>query len=837
MKTHLPIFIAKLANKLKTQLTRRTTMKNVARILWALLLVSSNSYTQPQSVDSRISETLITADGDSAWVPEGFESLDEPQETLVDVFYGGYFLVSVPARFTPAFITFLQTEPVAELINDLNDPESFKQLLAIPLSTNASLVCRSKYSTDCGRMTTSNVGVIFDVSSLRVELFLGPDLLRTRSLDQINFLPPSDAGLSLLDDFALFGSGGTENSTAYNIANSTLLGYQENRVRLDSNYTDSDNFSIDALAFEREKNGLDYKAGIFRVNAGEFVFMQDQQFLGATFESSLVTRQDLEFSLGSTLAVFLDSRSLVQLFKDGRLVNSAYYDAGNQELNPRGLPSGSYELEIVITDSANRTRTETQFYSKSARIPPEDQPLYFIQAGEYAETVADQILPELQGEQFVRAGINKRLSQSLAGRMGVSVNSDSTMAEIGLYHQGVSYEVQATTAYDEYSTSALEFRGRYRYSLGEISAYTRRITAGDIPAGKESQLGTDTRQTNISSSFRTDYGTLGVFMNYIENEEEEENKSYGIRWSSANFLGLDNVGTSFELSNNNGSNLALIRLNYRTRQGAWSNSANAEYKREEISGRSNSNDINGNVSTTWQSDPGRPTSYQASVRADKQENSTIESGFEATSKHGRGSVTTKHNVDADSWEYTAAVRTSFAATTSSVGFGGKSRANSGFLVSVLSDEDSDIEVDVMVNGTRQATIRLNSEVFISATAYEVFELEFIPVGNSLATIQYKGRPLTLYPGNVISVEAKLQELVVAIGRIVDSSGNAISNALIRGIEGLALTDEYGYFQAEMSKGVQAITVAKSQNTCAVMLPEFAVDQKVVMLGSLSCNPL
>ncbi|MEP4148051.1 MAG: CS1-pili formation C-terminal domain-containing protein [Halioglobus sp.] len=805
-------------------------------LLGTIVLIPVVGHANEMAADFEPLDNSTNNQDASEWVPEGFEALNDPQETLVDVFYGGYFLVSIPASFTPSKITILEAGAVVDLIYDVINPEQLNRLLASPLDTNPGLACRSKYEIDCGHLSTDTVAAIFDISKLRLDLFIGSSLLKIRSLDEINFLPGSDAGFSILDDFALNASGSTEFNSAYNMANTTLLGYRESRVRVESNYSDVENYTIDTLAFERERNGRDYKAGIFRTNAGDFVFMQNQQFLGATFESSLVTRRDLEFSLGSPITVFLDSRSLVQLFKDGRLVNSGYYDTGNQELNPYGLPSGSYELDIVITDSSGRTRTETQFYSKSAKLPPIDQPLYFIQAGEYAESTVDEVLPELLGENFIRAGISKRLSPTLAGRLGFSSNRNSTMAEGGFFHQGLNYELQATAAVDEYSVSAIEFRGRYQYSLGEISAYTRRISSGSIPIGEESQLGEEVNQTNISSSFRTKYGYFTGFANLNENNESTYNKSYGIRWSSPSFFGLDGIGSSIELSNNEGNGLFLVQLTYRSRRGAWNNTATAEYKYEEMTARSASSDIRGGVSTAWRSDPRQSDLYEATLRADSQENDTIESGLNVTSDYGVAGLTTKYNLDTDNWEYSGAVRTSFAATSSAAGFGGRMRSNSGFLVSVKGAEDADIRVNVMVNGSKQATIALNSEVYIAAAAYETYELEFVPTGNSLATVNYKSKPVTLYPGNVIDVKAQLEQMVVALGKVVDDAGGPVENALLKGVRGLALTDERGYFQAEIDTGLQHFKVVKSGRECNIKLPEFATDKDVIMLGELKCIP-
>ncbi|MDA8752645.1 TcfC E-set like domain-containing protein [Halieaceae bacterium] len=786
-------------------------------------------------------QNLATVATDN-WVPPGFESLESPQETLVDVFYAGYFLVSVPARFSPGQITFLQVDPIIDLLNDLLAPEELRGLLGLPLSSNESLICRSKFSSDCGRLKTSTVGVIFDQSQLKVNLFLGPELLKVRTQDQIDFLRDSDGGLSILDDIALFASGSTTSSSSFNVRNSTIVGYRESRVRLLSNVTNAQGLTFDTFAFEREKNGLDYRAGIFRANAGGFVFMQNETFLGATFGSSLTTRADLEFSLGSKLTLFLDSRSLVQIFRDGRLLSSGYYDAGNQEVDASILPSGSYEVEMVITDIQGLTRTEKQFYSKSARLPPEDQSLFFAQVGKYAQPSSEQIAPELLGGSFFRAGLESRLSSTVAGRLGFSTDNESTMLEAGLFHQGLNYELQVTAAHDEYSVSAVELRGRYRYANGNITIYGRQIAGGDVSEGQLSQIGTELTQLNVSAGLNTQYGNFGLFVNYNETAQPQsfdQQESYGITWRSRSFLGLDSVSPQLEISSNGGQGLVLLNLTYRNRRGSVSNSANAQYKREALSNGTSLSELNGNASTSWSSDPLQPNTYRANLRADHQDTTSIESGFEASTNRGNGSLFASHNIDSGAWNYSGSLRTSFAATTASVGMGGREAASAGFLVSVEGefDTNSDVEINVLVNGSRKATIGLNSQVFIAAAPYETYEIEFETVGASLARVEYKSRPLTLYLGNVVTVTANLEEIVVGLGRILKESGEPLSNALLKGVSGLAITDDNGYFQAEMSTTLKEFIVVKSSDKCLVALPELDAGESVAMFGSLTCRPL
>jgi len=73
---------------------------------------------------------------------------------------------------------------------------------------------------------------------------------------------------------------------------------------LRSNLTSDQGFEIDTLAFMREFQGKDYRLGLMREDANGFSFMTNERFEGVAFASSLVTRIDLEQSLGTEIKLF-----------------------------------------------------------------------------------------------------------------------------------------------------------------------------------------------------------------------------------------------------------------------------------------------------------------------------------------------------------------------------------------------------------------------------------------------------------------------------------------------------------------------------------------------------
>lgn len=773
---------------------------------------------------------------DTDWVPQGFEELDEPQETEVDLFYGGFYLISVKSRFTGVDIVILDVDRLVDTLVDLKDPGYFRELLAAPLYTNANKLCENRSSVNCGVLTTDSVGVIFDQASLRMDLFIAPDLLKTRTPQQLAFLPPSDAGFSLLDYASFYTSGSAVGENHYNLANTTILSYAENRVLMRSNFTDLADFSVDTLAIAREFQGKDFQAGIFRGNAGSFVFMRDALFVGATVESSLITRNDLSVSLGNEIEVFLDSRSRVEVYKDGRLINTQFYDVGNQLINTSSFPAGAYDIEIKIINSAGAERLETQFFSKSSRLPPADQPLYFLQVGEEMDqSNAEQILPKGNDKRFLRAGISHRLTASFGTGFGFSANQTSTMIEASGFKQGNHYELQSIFAYDDLQVSALDLKLRMRFENAHISFSSRRIW-NDLPdTDVVSQIGADALQTRLSGTWNTGYGSFNAF--YRENKISDTNttRNYGARWDKNWTSGIGNLNGSLEFSTNDGDNQLFFRLNYRFQKNRWVHVAAARYQDRGQQGNVNNDGGSGFVSADWRNASSAANQYQVGLRADSEDSGTFETRVAAKGNLGKAALTSEYRHDLGYANYSGSANTSFVVTEQAFGIGGDRQALSGFLVSTKGKSDQDGDISVIVDGSKRAKIKLNSTRFVPASEYDTHDIAFLTEGKTLLNVDTKTYRKTLYPGNVIGLEIEAKRILVALGQLLKPDGTPLSHGLLLGTQGIATTDDQGYFQAEIDADMTSITVKKAGQECVVNLDSPSTNTQVVHLGTRTCQ--
>src|SRR5207247_1591607 len=140
-------------------------------------------------------------------------------------------------------------------------------------------------------------------------------------------------------------------------------------------YSSGVGFLVDNFVAEVDEPGTRYSGGLFWAPGIDLT--GQRKILGVGVGTQFDTRVDRDQVFGNQLIVFLAQRSRVDILRDGRLLTSRSYEAGNQALDTAGLPDGSYEVVLRIQEFGGGAREERRFFIKNARIAPLDQPVYF----------------------------------------------------------------------------------------------------------------------------------------------------------------------------------------------------------------------------------------------------------------------------------------------------------------------------------------------------------------------------------------------------------------------------------------------------------------------------
>ena len=350
-----------------------------------------------------------------------------------------------------------------------------------------------------------------------------------------------------------------------------------------------------------------------------------------------------------------------------------------------------------------------------------------------------------------------------------------------------------------------------------------------------SQIGADALQTRLSGTWNTGYGSFNAF--YRENKISDTNttRNYGARWDKNWTSGIGSLNGSLEFSTNDDDNQLFFRLNYRFQKSRWVHVAAARYQDRGQQGNVNNDGGSGFVASDWRNASSAANQYQVGLRADSEDGGTFETRVAAKGNLGKAALTSEYRHDLGYANYSGSANTSFVLTKQAFGIGGDRQALSGFLVSTKGKSNQDGDVSVIVDCSKRAKIKLNSTRFVPASEYDIHDISFLTEGKTLLNVDTKTYRKTLYPGNVIGIEIEAKRILVALGQLLKPDGTPLSHALLLGTQGIATTDDQGYFQAEIDADMTSVTVKKAGQECVVRLDSPSTNTQVVHLGTRTCQ--
>ena len=767
----------------------------------------------------------------SFYVPPGFENLLEPQTTQVDIYYGGAYLLSTLATFTPNNIQFLTPTEVLKKIPGVIAQALILEKLTTELESNNELICYRRNQTGCGQIEPTDVAVIFDESRFRADIFIAPELLNIQGGVINKFLPPSQAGLSLLNVTGATFNGALNGTEDFNFANSTTIAFRETRLFAISNVTKTEDLTIDTLALQREFNGKQIQAGIFRSSPSSTIFIRESDFLGFSYSSSLNTRKDLDQSSGNTIQVFLNSRSRVDILKDDRLISTGVYDTGNQILDTSRMPGGSYEVVLRIRDNFGSVKEETRFYSKTNLLPPADQPLFYFDIGEQVEKVSDEVLPEKNGRSILRAGYSKRLNDNFGGDIGFIADDEQALLETGLFFLGRQHDLRFNVGIgenDEYGGSII---ANARIGFASINARIMKTWSN----GPDALIGPPSTQGNINVSIPFDRSAISFSARYNQRAGDSE-ENFGMRYDFPSFnFASQPMYTDLQVTKDNGEWLILLSARLAISGDHWNTDISSRAFHENTPDQPKDNGFINSVATSWRDGDRYQSDLRWSMRAvDDRVDKTIESEFELGSRLGRLNMDVVHSLENDVTSYGANFYTTIIANKDTFSIGGKTQALSAVVLDIEGDV-KDAFFKVNVNRLHRDNATIGKKTVVSLPPYETYSFSLTPAGDSLISFNDQIKDVTLYPGNVVTLKWNANRILVAFGQIVDIDNKPIQNALIKGVVGIATTDEFGLFQAEVESNITSLEVKTRASSCTVEIPEFDSSGMLVRFDQLVCR--
>jgi len=774
--------------------------------------------------------------------PPGFEDLVRPQTTEVDVYYGDQKVGSALATYSPDSIELTTPDEVTAFIPHLIDKHVITQALTGPLDTHASEVCLTELQRECGIIEPNIAGVIFDESRFHLHVFVNRLQLQPQGIVSNKFLPKvGSPNISSTNAFSNSFSG-EDGDITYTSAANHIISYGQSRFQAQWDYSDTQNFSIETLSYQNDDVGIAKEAGFFNSSTRFTSFTNNLDLVGARLYGSTKTRTDLDYSQATEIFLFLNSRSQVEVFKDGKLVDGGFYDPGNQQLNTLRLPSGSYPINVRITDSSGGTSEEQYFFVKTTILPPQDQPLHYFEFGLLEKDDSNDTLPELSDSELVRIGTAYRLQNHLGGSIEYLHSSDTDLVQGSLSYFGPGYILQNSLMLGSDSEWGINFLGQYRHDNFALNFDYRQVNSNY----EETEFDIDTRilpsdfsQGNISASIPLSKGQLTLRTQYSDKINEDTRTTYGLEYRYPLFY-RNRYSIEANLSSSFEEDDYRIQTGLRitkTEPGRFLNIRPSYLSRDVANQSEQGPQLNASLSQTYE-DPSYGRLTNSGFISEDLDRSTFGIRSQNISSYGRADVQFDWVDDDERGSFTRFRGVQNANILSEGGqfsFGGDRNANSGIMLE-LTGQSSNQPFEIYVDGFPRGFTKANGRTALPLDAFQTYSVSIRSRSSELLSFDEAPRKVTLYPGNVHTLSYEINSITVLITRILLADGKPASRVKIENAIGYAVTDEDGWLQAEISGTAPLEITKKGAPVCTIDLPELEIKQGVAFVDSIQCNP-
>jgi Mat/Ecp fimbriae outer membrane usher protein len=757
-------------------------------------------------------------------VPKGFEILDGPRDTSIDVVYGGLPLGNFRAVYNAKTISFYHPQDIIAKIPDVKKVDEERVIAALTgeISTHTELLCGRDKKEGCNTLTPDIAGVILNESIFRAELFLNPNVLLTQDTHKDKILPPATNVYSSVHGFnaGITGTAGKNNNQQYSLLTNSTFAYGAQRLNVVGIATD-EKTEINTMTASLDRWGLDNRLGYFNSRASQL--LPQVAMSGVSVGTSTNTNLSLRDAAGSRLTIFLPQRSYVSIVYNGVIYTTDFYEAGNQVLNTDALPDGAYEVTLRIRDNNGENREEKRFFAKSFSIPPEDTPIYYAQAGVIRDIKKPSFNFGTENKGVIsQVATVQRLSEAVGVNSSLLLLKDKLFFENGAFllfppdHQlraSVLLSQEADTGFGlSYLGYCFDKRMAFSSDLRAIFSVNKNGVIDELDPTSASS-----KQWSNQLSYQLDNLTsIGFHANFSKYDGTQGHQySYGPQvrydfWRTGNSLFSLVADTSQTQDGVNNS----IFLQYSRRLGEWGLQSNGGYRKNNASAGSSTESYDGRL--TWSDDktPGKLNVVGMDVRHDGTSDS-FGTDYEHRSNLGTlkllGSRRSSNNTTSNFYSGNAGF--SVIDVDDEIIWAGNQQQNSGIVVK-NSGNSGDVPMRVMVNNSELTTFNTGASSTLFMTPYQTYNISIQPKASS--AIDYDGaiKRVTLYPGNILPMVWMINRINVVLGHVVLPDGTPLVNARLEEARNISVTDEQGLFQGELLELKHMTFVRETQTSLA-----------------------
>ncbi len=806
-------------------------------ILRALLAIacalpgSAQELTETESPER--TPVFIVEDG----APPGFENLDIPQRTLVDVAYGGRALEPAPAIYTESTIRFVNPEAVVAQIDGLTYPDAVVEALTGKLPANRDLACVDRGVPEgCGVLSPETAGVIFDADRFQVEIFVSKRLLRLATINEEDRLPPPSDEWTGLATLGGGIAGTSEIDPSYSFRAATLVARGATHLDFIGDLQTGGRFLVDRLALNHDWEDWQFTGGLYR--STPFRVLGETEVVGFRARSSLRTRTRLylDRAYGSRMRVFLLRRSLVQIFRDGRLLANRVYDVGNQEIDTSELPSGAYDVDIVITDPVSGRRSESQFFAKTTDLPPLGQIHFLGEAGVIRQREDASRPLDAVGAPFVRAGAAMRVTPRFGFDFDMALIDQDNVFTAGVLWLGETLVLRTGPIVTSRGAAGAEFIGAFEYGDFIANANLRGIW------GNSSTRFIRSPSTDFSWAMAYTWENLRFSLRGdVRTRSGDPDTRYSVTPSvqiplfrRAKLRG--DLRAEYTHSDRGHALILRVDLAEWWRDFQSTQSVTGRY---DETGSTSRGTAEGDVTARWRSPASFPADLQADVRASRRRDRTSLAVSGDVRSH-RGAATayleeTFPDEGSPETLYGAQWSIGLVGDRRGVVASGEGSGTSAVLVEVSGDYENAV-FEIYVNDVRSARVAVGQAQLVALPPYGEYRVRLVSLDGQSLYYDTSARTVVLYPGSSARLHWAVRRLFVLVSAVAWADGSPVVNGRVYGAVGEAATDESGFLQADVTPGVRLrIETQDRRESCVIEVPENPAQEDFIVVDELVCQ--
>jgi hypothetical protein len=702
-------------------------------------------------------------------------------------------------------------------------------------------------STNCGHLAPQSVGIIFDEDRFRVDFFLATEIANAASPPSEHFLRPTSDGFALVSSLGASLSGGAGDSNL-NLQGRTILSLGDARLKSNISFSSELGAIADDLLVEIDRPNWRYAAGLFWTPGTNLIGRR--RILGIGAGNQYDTRADRDALEATSLPIFVQQRSVVEILIDGRLAGSQLVEAGNQLLDTSGLPEGAYPILIRVREPGRGTHEERRFFVKDSRLAPEGQVRISAFAGFVSPTHKNKLISPSDNV-FYQVGAAKRIAGNLGAEAIVMGTQNKVLAESG----------------------AVYFSRRARFKVaglisteGEFGALLQAMSAGSGPAqfsfdlrrvwdhnggalipGSIDGLGFDAEargvpnqgggytQMNATLGYNWGNASLRLFAAYFDSKNSKAEFSIG---PSADWLVLQRqkfqVRLEADAQKSRDTSSAYIGVRFLFANNHVAVSGSAGHRSQNGDEGASGEKIVGNLDAEWSGETRDLGRYAVGAGLDRTIEATTgrASGY-LYSRYGNVRADGLHDFDGRN-QYSVSLQTGAVIGSNDISFGGRNLNESALLITV-DGEPTAGEFEVLIDESPIAKIGIGQRATLFMQPYRQYAVRIRPVSATFVHYDPGVRQVTLFPGNVERLSWNAVPVFTVFGQVVGRDGKPIANGTLRGSYGEGASNADGYFQIDAAVGDRVTLNSGTGQTCELNLKAAQPTKGYFAAGKVKCQ--